>query len=100
MERREDFMPTGDVSDGNGAAISWKVAGSFACGIAVQTLEVVRVGRPPILHKFDHVLFCSTSASGLPTLKSVDVMLPKVSKTPACLKGRILHVAGLHPVLA
>ena len=68
------------TGDGNGAAVSWEVIGGSACGIAVQTLNVLKVGWPPPLCQTEGMLSSSTSASGLPadTLKSVHVMLPKL----------------------
>ena len=73
----EDVLCTGD---GNGAAVSWGVMGGSACGIAVQTLNVLKVGWPPPLCRPEGMLSSSTSASGLPAdiLKSVHVMLPNL----------------------
>lgn len=76
-ERFEDVLCTGD---GNGSAVSWKVLGGSACDIAVQVLNVLKVGRPFPLCQTQRMLSSSTSASGLHVdiLKSVHVMLPKL----------------------
>ena len=44
--RFEGVLCTGD---GYGAAVSWKVMGGSACGIALQALKVLKVGGPPPL---------------------------------------------------
>ena len=74
-ERFEDVLCTGD---GNGSAVSWKVLGGSACSRAVQALNVVKVGRPPLLCQTERMLSSSISASGLHVdlLKSVHEMLP------------------------
>ena len=54
--------------------------GDSACGIAVQVLSVLKVGRQPPLSQTERMLSSSTSASGLHAdlLTSLPVMLPKV----------------------
>ena len=68
------------TGDGNGAAISCKVMGGSACGIAVQVLDVFKVGRPPPLCQTEQMLSYFTSISDLQVelLKAVHVMLPKI----------------------
>ena len=94
--------------DGDGAAVSWEVVGGSACGIAVQTLNVLQVGWPPRppptppLCQIEGMLSSPTSASGLPAdiLKSVHVMLQNLPVLPVRQLVEFLHLEGLHPVTA
>ena len=61
-ERFEDVLCT---DDGNGAAVGCKVMGRSACSIAVQALNVLKVGRSLPLCQIERMLSSTTSASGL-----------------------------------
>ena len=76
--------------------------GGSACGIAVQALDILKVGRPPPLCQTERMLSSSTSVSGLHVdiLESMHVMLTKLPVRQLVCRKELLHCEGLHPVTA